>query len=90
MVAEGLKTMGGSPTRKGLEAWLRTLNKYTAGGIWIGQDWQPRDYAAKTGPYCTTVAHWDDAHKKWVDETGSGPFCATAIQYGATALEQGN
>jgi ABC-type branched-subunit amino acid transport system substrate-binding protein len=90
MVAEGLKTMGGAPTRKGLEAWFRTLNKYTAGGIWIGLDWQPRDYAAKTGPYCTTVAHWDDGNKKWVDETGKGPFCATAIQYGATALEQGN
>jgi ABC-type branched-subunit amino acid transport system substrate-binding protein len=91
MFADSVRSMGGSPTRKGLESWLRAQKGYTAGGIWFGLDWQPRDYAAHTGPYCTTIAHWDDANKRWVDETGtSKAYCTQAIQYYAPALEQGN
>jgi len=90
IVADGIRRMGAAPTRNGLEAFLRSVKQYTAGGIWVGQDWQPRDYAASAGNYCTTIAHWDDANKRWVDETGSGPFCANVFQYGAVALEQGN
>jgi branched-chain amino acid transport system substrate-binding protein len=90
LFADGVRSMGGSPTRKGLEAFYRAQKGYTAGGIWFGLDWQPRDYAAKTGTYCTTIAHWDDSAKRWVDETGSTAYCTNAIQYYAPALEQGN
>ena len=91
MVAQGITKMGAAPTRKGLEDFLRSLNKYTANGILVGLDWQPRDYAAPTGAYCTTIAHWQDSKKGWVDETGGSVFCINdAKQYYATALEQGN
>ncbi len=91
MVAQGVAKMGAAPTRKGLEDYLRSLNKYTDNGILVGLDWQPRNYAAPTGAYCTTIAHWQDSAKGWVDETGTTAFCVNdAKQYYATALEQGN
>jgi branched-chain amino acid transport system substrate-binding protein len=91
LVAEALTKMGPAPTRKGLEDYYRSLSLYTGNGIFVGLDWKPRDYAAPTGHYCTTIAHWQDSKGGWVDETGSTPFCIDdAKQYGAPALEQGN
>lgn len=91
MVAEGIRGMGPAPTRKGLEDFLRGLDKYTAGGIFVGLDWRPVDYSQPTTKDCFTIARWQDNQGGWVRATEQFPFCyPDAKQYGSTALEQGN
>jgi branched-chain amino acid transport system substrate-binding protein len=91
LVAEGIASMGAAPTRKGLEDFFRGLDRYTAGGIFVGLDWRPEDYAAPTREDCFTIARWQDAKGGWVQATETFPFCyPDAKQYGSPALEQGN
>lgn len=92
MVAEGISSMGPAPTRTGLEDYLRGLRKYTAGGIFTGQDYvTPANPSAPTGENCFTIARWLDDKDGWVQATDKFPFCyADAKQYGTPALEQGN
>jgi branched-chain amino acid transport system substrate-binding protein len=91
MLADGVKSMGAAPTRKGLEQYLRAARSYTAGGIFGGLDWRPLSYDAPTGEDCFTISHWVDAKGGWVSAPNKFPFCyADAKQYGTPALEQGN
>jgi branched-chain amino acid transport system substrate-binding protein len=91
MVADGIRSMGPAPTRKGLEDYFRKLNKYTAGGILTGHDYQPVNYDAPTNEDCFSVARWLDDKGGWVTATDRFPFCyPDAKQYGTPALEQGN
>jgi branched-chain amino acid transport system substrate-binding protein len=91
MVAEGIRSMGPAPTRKGLEDYFRGLDKYTAGGVFVGLDWRPIDYSQTTTKDCFTIARWQDSAGGWVRATEQFPFCyPDAKQYGSTALEQGN
>jgi branched-chain amino acid transport system substrate-binding protein len=90
MVAEGIKSMGAAPTRKGLEDYMRGLRKYTAGGIMDGLEYVPIDYSKPTNEDCFTVARWLDAKGGWVSATDKFPYCyADAKQYPSPALEQG-
>jgi ABC-type branched-subunit amino acid transport system substrate-binding protein len=91
VVGDGIKKMGTSPTRKGLEDHFRSLDRYSGGGVSVGLDWRPIDYAKPTNEDCFTIARWQDSQKGWVRATETFPFCyADAKQYGAAALEQGN
>jgi hypothetical protein len=91
MVAEGIRGMGPAPTRKGLEDFLRSLDKYTAGGVFVGLDWKPTNYDAPTNEDCFTIARWRDDRQGWVLATESFPVCyPDAKQYSSPALEQGN
>ncbi len=91
MVADGIKAMGATPTRKGLEDFFRSVDRYTAGGIMVGSDWKPEDYSQQTVEDCFTIARWQDAKGGWVLATEQFPFCyADAKQYPTPALEQGN
>ena len=91
MLADGVRSMGATPTRKGLEGFLRAQRKYTAGGLLGGLDWQPINYDAATGEDCFTIARWLDDKGGWVQATNKFPFCyPDAKQYGTPALEQGN
>ena len=91
MVADGIAKMGPAPTRKGLEDFLRGVDKYNSGGIMVGMSWKPVDYDRPTNEDCFTIARWLDEKKGWVSATDRFPFCyADAKQYGSPALEQGN
>lgn len=91
LVAEAVAKMGPTPTRKGLEDQFRALDGYTAGGIFVGLDWQPVDYSQPVARDCFSIARWADAKGGWVQATNTFPFCYDdAKQYGAPALEQGN
>lgn len=91
LVADGVRSMGAAPTRKGFEDYLRGLRKYTGGGISTGLEYVPIDYAKPTNEDCFTIARWLDAKGGWVQATQKFPFCyADAHQYGTPALEQGN
>ena len=91
MVADGIRSMGPAPTRKGLEAFLNGLTNYTAGGIIAGLDFKVKDFSKSTIRGCTTIAHWDDSKGGWVQATQQFPVCYDdAKNYPVTALEQGN
>jgi branched-chain amino acid transport system substrate-binding protein len=91
MVGEGIAKMGPAPTRKGLEDFLRGLDRYTAGGIMVGMGWRPVDYGRPSTEDCFTIARWQDDRNGWVQATNRFPFCyPDAKQYGTPALEQGN
>lgn len=91
LMGDAVKAMGPAPTRKGLEDYLRGLNKYTAGGVHTGLDYRDPNYSKPTNEDCFTISRWDDAKGGWVSATQKFPFCyADAKQYGTPALEQGN
>jgi branched-chain amino acid transport system substrate-binding protein len=91
MVAEGIGKMGPTPTRKGLEDFLRGLDRYTAGGVMVGMGWKPVDYSKPTNEDCFTLARWQDDKGGWILATERFPFCyPDAKQYPSPALEQGN
>ena len=90
-VADGIRSMGATPTRKGLEDFFRGLRKYTAGGIMDGLEYVPIDYSKPTNEDCFGISRWLDAKGGWVLATNKFPFCyPDAHQYGTPALEQGN
>ena len=90
-VADGIRSMGAAPTRKGLEDFFRGLRKYTAGGIMAGLEYVPIDYTKARNEDCFGISRWLDAKGGWVQATNKFPFCyADAHQYGTPALEQGN
>jgi branched-chain amino acid transport system substrate-binding protein len=90
-VAEGIRSMGTAPTRKGLEDFLRGLRLFTAGGILTGLQYVPTDFEAATGRECFGVSRWLDNRGGWVQATSSFPFCyEDAKQFLTEPLEQGN
>ena len=90
-VADGIGKMGATPTRKGLEDFFRSLDKYSAGGVHTGLGWKPIDYSRPTMEDCFTIARWQDSKGGWVPATETFPFCyPDAKVYGSPALEQGN
>ncbi|MEY2472174.1 MAG: branched-chain amino acid transport system substrate-binding protein [Actinomycetota bacterium] len=91
MFAEGVTSMGGAPTRAGLEKWLNGLVKYKANGMLLGLDWGKFDPTAPRIEDCFAVAHWQDSKGGWVEATDHVPFCyPDAHQFLSKALEQGN
>ena len=91
MFAEGVTSMGGSPTRVGLEKWLNALVEYKGNGIYVGLDWGKSDPAATRVKDCFTIARWLDSKGGWVEATDKFPFCySDAHQFLTKALEQGN
>ncbi len=91
MVADGIRSMGPAPTRKGLEDFLRGLEKYNATGIMTGTTFKPTDYARPTAEHCFSIARWQDDKGGWVEATNRFPFCyPDAKQYTTPAAEQGN
>ena len=91
MFADGVTSMGGTPTRVGLEKWLNGLNLYKANGMLLGLDWGKFDPTATKVEDCFAVAHWQDSKGGWVEATNPVPFCyPDAHQFLTKALEQGN
>ena len=91
MVAEGITKMGGSPTRKGLEDHLRSLNRYTANGLSAPFDYRPVDFSKTTTMEdCFSISRWQDSKGGWADAGGKFPFCyPNAKVYTTPASEQG-
>jgi branched-chain amino acid transport system substrate-binding protein len=90
MVAEGITKMGGSPTRKGLEDYLRSLKRYTGKGLSAPFDYRPVDFSKKTMEDCFSISRWQDSKGGWVDAGGRFPFCyPDAKVYSTPAAEQG-
>jgi ABC-type branched-subunit amino acid transport system substrate-binding protein len=84
--AEAINSMGASPTRQGLEDWLRGLSNYTANGLSIPFDYKVIDYptlwaqeqAQNQGlnnADCTSIAQWQDDKHGWVQRTGPQGDC---------------
>jgi branched-chain amino acid transport system substrate-binding protein len=91
MFADGVTSMGGAPTRAGLEKWLNALNQYKANGMLLGLDWGKFDPTATKVEDCFAVAHWQDSKGGWIEATDPVPFCyPDAHQFLSKALEQGN
>ncbi len=91
MVAEGIRSMGTVPTRKGLEDFMRGLRLFTAGGILTGLQYVPTDFDAPTGRECFGVSRWLDSKGGWVEVAATFPFCYDdAKQFFTAPLEQGN
>jgi branched-chain amino acid transport system substrate-binding protein len=91
MVAEGILSMGASPTRVGLEKWLNALVQYKGNGIYVGLDWGKSNPAATRVEDCFTIARWLDSKEGWTDATDKFPFCyPDAHQFLTKAAEQGN
>jgi hypothetical protein len=89
MLADGIKSMGPAPTRKGLIAWLNGLDGYTANGLFFGLDYKPWDFTKPTIRGCTAISRYQDG-KGWV-LASEFPVCYDdAKNYSVTALEQGN
>jgi branched-chain amino acid transport system substrate-binding protein len=89
MVAEGIKSMGPAPTRKGLIAWLNGLDDYTANGLYWGLDYRPWDFSKPTIRGCLAISRYQDG-KGW-HLVSQFPVCYDdAKNYSVTALEQGN
>ena len=90
---EGLTTMGASPTRKGLEDWLRSLNDYTANGLSIPIDFIVKDYPNEptANGDCTSIAQWQDSVDGWVQRTGPKGDCFDGtFQYATKASDRGD
>ncbi|MGH9275931.1 MAG: ABC transporter substrate-binding protein [Acidimicrobiales bacterium] len=92
LVADAVRAMGATPTRKGLEDYFRALDRYTANGLFTGLDWQQRaEPGAKTAEDCFSIARWLDSEDGWVEATDRFPYCyPDAKQFTSPALEQGN
>ena len=91
LVADGIRSMGPAPTRKGLQDFLRGLRKYTGGGIHTGLEYGTTDYSKPTAEDCFGMARWQDDKGGWVLATSAFPFCyPDAKQFTSPALEQGN
>jgi branched-chain amino acid transport system substrate-binding protein len=89
MVADGIRSMGAAPTRKGLMAWLNNLDNYTENGLLTGLDYRPWDFTKPTIEGCTAISRWVDG-KGW-QLVSQFPVCyPDAKNYAVTALEQGN
>ncbi|MEY2398816.1 MAG: branched-chain amino acid transport system substrate-binding protein [Actinomycetota bacterium] len=88
---EGIEKGGAAPTRKILEDYYRSLNKYSEKGIFVGLGWGVQDYSKDRAEHCFTMNRWQDSKGGWVQATDKFPFCyPDAFQYGSPALEQGN
>jgi hypothetical protein len=92
-LVEALNTMGASPTRQGLEDWLRGLNKYTANGLSIPIDFIVKDYPNEptANADCTSIAQWQDDKHGWVQRTGPKGDCFDGtFQYPTKASDRGD
>lgn len=91
MVAEGVLSMGASPTRVGLEKWLNALRQYRGNGIFVGLEWEPEDLTLTRIEDCFTIARWLDSKGGWTQATATFPACYPDVhQFLTKALEQGN
>lgn len=92
-LTEALLSMGPAPTRKGLEDWLRGLNKYTNGGLSIPMDFQVKDYPNQPNATadCTSIAQWSDEQQGWIQRTGPAGDCFDGtFQYPTAATDRGD
>jgi ABC-type branched-subunit amino acid transport system substrate-binding protein len=93
-LAEALDTMGATPTRQGLEDWLRGLNNYTANGLSIPIDFIVKDYPNEpttVEPDCTSIAQWQDSTDGWVQRTSPKGDCFdSTFQYATKASDRGD
>ena len=101
-LVDAINSMGAAPTRKGLEDWLRGLNKYTNGGLSVPIDYQVKDYpsiyaqeqAQNQGLYsgdCTAIAQWQDDQHGWVQRTAPGGDCYDGVWvYPTKASDRGD
>lgn len=88
---EGIATMGPSPTREGLESWLKSWKGYTYGGLTNPIDHQPVDYSQTTADNdCFTVAQWQDESNGWVERTQPYDCLNGVIQYPTPVSERGD
>jgi hypothetical protein len=91
MFADGVTSMGGAPTRVGLEKWLNAQVRYKANGMFVGLDWGKFDPTATRVEDCFSVARWLDSKGGWTEATDRFPFCVPdAHQFLSKALEEGN
>ncbi|MEY2424441.1 MAG: branched-chain amino acid transport system substrate-binding protein [Actinomycetota bacterium] len=91
MVSDGIRAMATSPTRKGLEDYLRAMRGFTAGGILTGLQYAPTNFDTPTARECFGVSRWLDSKGGWVEAAATFPFCYDdAKQYLTDPLEQGN
>jgi branched-chain amino acid transport system substrate-binding protein len=89
---DAVKSMGPNVTRKGLEDWLRGLNRYQNGGLSDAGDWQPMqaEYDKGVGEDCFTIAQWSDASKGWTQKAGINNCVPDAHFFQTDAAEQGD
>jgi branched-chain amino acid transport system substrate-binding protein len=92
LVADAVRAMGPTPTRKGLEDFFRGMDRYTANGLFTGLDYKRRsEPSAPTTEDCFSVARWLDSEDGWVEATDKFPYCyGDAKQFTSPALEEGN
>jgi branched-chain amino acid transport system substrate-binding protein len=63
---DGVKSMGGAPTRKGLLDWLNSQgDPYPAVGLFRNISWKPIDHS-KPGSNCYAMHQWQDSAGGWV------------------------
>lgn len=92
MFGQALASMGPTPTRKGLEDWLRSLDDYTNDGLWTPRDYRfgKYNYDAPTAKDCFTIAKWSDAAGGFVTAAPVGTCYPDAFQYATDPAEQGD
>ena len=92
-LVEALDTMGASPTRQGLEDWLRGLHDYTANGLSIPIDFTVKDYPNEPtdASDCITIAQWQDSANGWVQRTSpQGDCIKDTFQFPTKASDRGD
>jgi branched-chain amino acid transport system substrate-binding protein len=87
---EAVESMGATPTRKGLEDWLRGLKDYTHNGVQTKFDFQLRNYETPTTEDCFAVAQWQDSAKGWVQRAAPTTCYPDAKQFPTAPAEQGD
>ena len=91
--AEAILSMGPTPTRQGLEDWLRGLNDYTANGLSIPIDFIVKDFPNQpfANADCTSIARWSDETQGWIQQTGPAGDCYDGThQYATKATDRGD
>jgi ABC-type branched-subunit amino acid transport system substrate-binding protein len=99
--AEAVNGMGASPTRAGLEDWLRSLNKYTNNGLSIPTDYRvvdsPTMYQQEVAQNqglepadCTAIAQWQDSVHGWVQRTNPYDCFDGTWRYPTKASDRGD
>jgi hypothetical protein len=91
MFGEAIASMGATPTRKGLEDWLRALKNYTDDGLWNPKDYQPVNYDVVTRQTdCVAVSRWQDAANGFVTQSPPGTCFPDVILFPTDPAEQGD
>jgi branched-chain amino acid transport system substrate-binding protein len=90
LFGQALAAMGATPTRAGLEDWLRSLDDYTDGGLWDPMDYRPFDYDVPTMRDCIAVSRWQDAAGGFVTQAPPGTCYPDAKLIFTDPAEQGD